>query len=177
MPCRTKNSTKKSTEEQHSRLQFLPEHSSLTLFLQQTDLLLDIAYPRSAYTVWQCLRHNVPVLTLGETKEGTSVSERLGLSVVAQMGLQDLCVCKNDEELLSRLRAFCSDEQHRRRLHQELQRRATLRQDPKLLMQQATQKALAVVEALFEGVVTLGRKGRYQPSSVGNKRQEQRQER
>ena len=158
-------------DEQHSRLQFLPEHSSLTLFLQQTDLLLDIAYPRSAYTVWQCLRHNVPVLTL----EGTSVSERLGLSVVAQMGLQDLCVCKNDEELLSRLRAFCSDEQHRRRLHQELQRRATLRQDPKLLMQQATQKALAVVEALFEGVVTLGRKGRYQPSSVGNKRQEQRQ--
>ena len=180
-------------DEQHSRLQFLPEHSSLTLFLQQTDLLLDIAYPRSAYTVWQCLRHNVPVLTLEGTKEGaseaaregisdearetSSVAERLGLSVVAQMGLQDLCVCKNDDELLSRLRAFCSDEQHRRRLHQELQRRATLRQDPKLLMQQATQKALAVVEALFEGVVTLGRKGRYQPSSVGNKRQEQRQER
>ena len=140
------------------RLRVLPEHASLTLFLQQIDLLLDIAYPRSAYTVWQCLRHAVPVLTLA----GENIAERLGLSVAAQMGLQDMCVCKDEEELLSRLRAFCACEQHRQHIRGELQRRTRHSKNPKLI----TQKALAVVEALFEGVVTLGRRGRYQPSSV-----------
>ncbi len=148
----------KIRDRPQDRLRYLPEHTSLTLFLQQTDLFLDIAHPRSAYMVWQCLRHAVPVLTLG----GASVAERLGLAVTAQMGLQDMCVCKDDEELLSRLRAFSSDEQHRGSTRIELQRRATRSKDPKLV----TQKALAVVEALFEGVVALGRKGRYQPPSA-----------
>ena len=147
---------------EHHRLRVLPERSSLTLFLQQTDLLLDIAYPRSAYTVWQSLRHAVPVLTLG----GENIPERLGLSVVAQMGLEDMCACKNEEELFSRLHAFCSNKSHRQRVRRRLLRRARLSKNSKLV----TQKALAVVEALFEGVVTLGRRGRYQPPSGRVKR-------
>ena len=144
------------------RFRVLPDHASLTLFLQQIDLLLDIAYPRSAYTVWQCLRHAVPVLTL----EGGNTAERLGLSVASQMGLQDMCVCKDEEDLLSRLGAFCASEQHRRHTRGELQRRTRHSKNPKLI----AQKALAVVEALFEGVVTLGRRGRYQYSSVSQEK-------
>ena len=146
------------------RLRVLPENASMTDFLQQTDLLLDIAYPRSAYTVWQCLRHAVPVLTL----KGKTTPERLGFSVVAQMGMQDMCACEDDDDLLSRLRAFCADEQHRQDVRKELQRRTSLLKDRTTI----TQKALAVVEALFEGVVTLGRKGRYQPSNERQERQE-----
>ncbi len=140
--------------EEHSRLRFLPEQTSLTSFLQQTDLLLDIACPRSAYTLWQCLRNNISVLTLA----GTNVAERLGLSVASQLELQDMCVCLDDDDLLSRLRAFCSDPRQQHRARQELQRCAVRRRDP----QPVLQKALAVVEALFEGFVVLGREGRYQ---------------
>lgn len=141
---------------QHKRIRFVSEKSSMIYFLSQIDIFLDITYPREAYMFWQALRHGLPSLTL----EGDRIPSRLSLSVAQQMALGEFCICRNPKELLARMRELCLNPAYRNRFRKALRNKKNPREQKNRLHN----KALAVAQALFEGVVVLGRDNRYIPT-------------
>lgn len=95
-----------------------PTHAEHALFLSRVDVLLDTHPYHGTTTTCESLWMGVPVVTLA----GEAHAARVGASLLAQVGLDDL-VCASADEFVARAAALATDEPRRARLRQELRAR------------------------------------------------------